>query len=89
MNPYLNGNFAPVHDELDVRDLPVDGALPPGLDGGYLKNGPNPAFPPIWYTYPPDGDGIIHAVYLEGGRTSWPTSTGPPSARCRSISPSR
>ena len=44
-NPYLEGYFAPVHEEVSATDLPVDGALTPGLEGRYLRIG-NPLAPP-------------------------------------------
>ncbi len=43
---YLSGNFAPVGGEVFARDLPVEGTLPAALDGVYIRNGPNPQFPP-------------------------------------------
>ena len=70
-NPYLLGNFAPVHDELDVKQLEVVGEIPKDLLGIYMRNGPNPAFPPILYTYPYDGDGMIHAVYIADGQAAY------------------
>ncbi len=71
-DPYLSGNFLPVQREVDVADLPViAGKIPPDLSGAYMRNGPNPLFKPISYTYPMDGDGMIHAVYLEGGRARY------------------
>src|SRR5262245_30705962 len=68
-NPFLNGIFAPVQRELDGAPLRVvAGALPDDLAGTYLRNGPNARFTPIGsYTYPLDGDGMIHAVHFEGG----------------------
>ena len=36
-----------------------------------MRNGPNPLFKPISYTYPMDGDGMIHAVYLDNGRARY------------------
>lgn len=68
---FLEGNFAPVHEEVDVRGLPVEGELPPDLEGIYMRNGPNPAFDPIAYKYPFDGDGMIHAVYFEKGKARY------------------
>ena len=70
-DPYLQGNYAPVHEEIDVANLPVDGELPPDLEGIYMRNGPNPAFDPISYTYPFDGDGMIHTVYFDKGRARY------------------
>ena len=67
-NPYLSGVFAPVDNELDVAELPVIGKIPEDLRGAYLRNGPNTKFPPLGsYTYPLDGDGMIHGVWLGGG----------------------
>ncbi|HEX6310475.1 MAG TPA: carotenoid oxygenase family protein [Acidimicrobiia bacterium] len=68
-NPYLTGNFAPVKEEVTMRDLPVTGAVPPELRGRYLRNGPNPVMDPDpamyhWFT----GDGMLHAVELGDGK---------------------
>lgn len=70
-NPFLTANYAPVHDELDVHELEVDGEIPHDLFGVYMRNGPNPAYPPISYTYPFDGDGMIHALYLQEGKAHY------------------
>ncbi|MYW89505.1 9-cis-epoxycarotenoid dioxygenase [Amycolatopsis rubida] len=65
---HLKGHYAPVHDELTARDLPVTGALPPELTGWYLRNGPNPRQDSAhWFT----GDGMVHGVRLENGRAAW------------------
>ncbi|WP_412754873.1 carotenoid oxygenase family protein [Legionella donaldsonii] len=66
-NPFLQNNFAPIHEESDFHNLVVQGKIPPDLQGCYMRNGPNPAFAPISYTFPLDGDGMIHAMYLEDG----------------------
>jgi carotenoid cleavage dioxygenase len=71
-NPYLLGNYGPVATEETVTDLPVTGTLPTGLNGRYLRNGPNPVTPPDpatyhWFT----GDGMVHGIRLEGGRARW------------------
>jgi carotenoid cleavage dioxygenase len=68
-NPYLDGNFAPVTTELTIEEpLPMDGAIPDGLEGLLLRNGPNPAMVPDpsryhWFA----GDGMVHAVELRDG----------------------
>ena len=36
-----------------------------------MRNGPNPRYKPISYTYPLDGDGMIHAVSFENGRARY------------------
>ncbi len=65
---FQRGNYAPVTDELTEFDLPVEGAIPPELDGWYLRNGPNPRQATAhWFA----GDGMIHGVRLEGGRAAW------------------
>lgn len=70
--PYLTGVFKPVDTEVDAADLPVIGTIPADLRGVYLRNGPNPKFPPLGsYTYPLDGDGMIHGVWLADGRARY------------------
>ena len=71
-DPHLSDNFAPVGPEIDADDLPVvAGRIPDELSGAYLRNGPNPLFQPISYSYPFDGDGMIHGVYLAGGKARY------------------
>ena len=71
-DPHLSGNFAPIGPEIDAVDLPViAGRIPEGLSGAYLRNGANPLFKPLSYNYPFDGDGMIHAVYLDNGRARY------------------
>ncbi len=70
-NPFLKGNFAPIRDELDAVDLPIEGELPKDLVGIYMRNGANPAYHPFSYTYPFEGDGMIHAVYIQNGKASY------------------
>ena len=36
-----------------------------------MRNGPNPRYKPISYTYPLDGDGMIHAVSFDNGRARY------------------
>jgi len=66
---HLQGNFAPVRDEVDVGDLEVIGQLPEGLDGTYIRNGFNPrtGFSPHWFF----GHGMLHAVDLDEGRARY------------------
>ena len=67
-SPFLSGLLTPVTDERDDRDLEVIGELPPGLQGMFVRNGPNPQFAPRGKYHPFDGDGMVHAVYLDEGR---------------------
>ena len=71
-NPYLEGNFGPVHDEVTLTDLRVTGTIPEQLTGRYLRNGPNPVTPPDpdayhWFV----GDGMVHGLRLDAGRAAW------------------
>jgi carotenoid cleavage dioxygenase-like enzyme len=71
-NPHLSGPFAPVDKEISADNLPVEGALPPDLNGAYLRNGSNPEFTPLGsYTYPLEGDAMIHGVWLENGKANY------------------
>jgi len=71
ISPYLQGNFAPVEDEIEVDTLEVTGELPAGLNGTFLRNGPNQQFAPLGRYHVFDGDGMIHGVYLEDGRARY------------------
>jgi carotenoid cleavage dioxygenase len=70
-NPFLQDGHAPVSDERTDADLRVRGTIPEGITGVYLRNGPNPAYPPLAYNYPFDGDGMIHALSLQHGRAAY------------------
>lgn len=70
-SPFLEGNFAPVEREIAVDDLVVVGELPRELDGLFVRNGPNPQFAPLGRYHWLDGDGMLHAVRIEGGRASY------------------
>jgi len=71
-NRHLQGAFAPVFDERDDLDLQVEGEWPQGLDGAFLRNGPNPEFEPDErYGYPFDGTGMIHALHVREGRARY------------------
>ncbi|MFJ9035725.1 carotenoid oxygenase family protein [Streptomyces sp. NPDC102406] len=68
-NPYLRGLFAPVREEVDARDLEVTGRIPAGLDGRFLRNGPNPLNieePAAYHWF--QGPGMVHGVRLRDGR---------------------
>ncbi len=69
--PFLQGLLAPVFDERDDRDLAVVGEIPGALRGMFVRTGPNPQFAPMGAYHPFDGDGMLHAVTLEGGRASY------------------
>ncbi|QQB33283.1 carotenoid oxygenase family protein [Achromobacter deleyi] len=67
------GATAPLADEVDLADLPVDGALPPGLDGVLVRNGPNPLRGRFegndvlsWWPQP----AMLHAIAFHDGRAT-------------------
>lgn len=62
---FLTKNFEPIHLEKERLQLTVEGVIPPGMQGLYLRNGPNPLFPCDPYSLF-DGDGMLHAVNIEG-----------------------
>lgn len=71
-NPYLAGIHAPMAEELTLTGLEVIGTIPSGLDGRYIRIGPNPATPPNaasyhWFT----GDGMVHGIRLKDGKALW------------------
>ena len=71
-NPYLNGNYAPVREEITAIDLDVSGTIPDYLDGRYLRIGPNPIGDPDparyhWFL----GAGMAHGLRLRDGKAHW------------------
>jgi carotenoid cleavage dioxygenase len=71
INPYLAGNFAPIHSEDDF-DLKVTGEIPAGLRGALFRIGPNPQFEPRdpnhhWFF----GDGMVHGFYVADGKVKY------------------
>ncbi|MFP3902592.1 MAG: carotenoid oxygenase family protein [Acidimicrobiia bacterium] len=69
---FLDGNYAPVTEELTATDLPVSGTIPSELTGRFARIGPNPLTPPDPATYHWFlGTGMVHGVRLDGGRAHW------------------
>jgi carotenoid cleavage dioxygenase len=71
-NPYIEGPFAPVRDEITETRLTVTGTLPRALSGVFARIGPNPACvanPAThhWFL----GDGMVHGVRLRDGEALW------------------
>lgn len=71
IDTYLQGNYAPVLDEITAEDLPVTGTIPAELDGRLLRNGPNPVdggqADAHWFV----GTGMVHGVRIRDGRADW------------------
>jgi len=63
---WLQNGYEPVFEETESLDLAVRGAIPPELNGQYIRNGSNPrhANSPHWFF----GDGMLHGVRLQNGR---------------------
>lgn len=66
---WLQNNFGPVQEQLSATGLTVRGALPPELNGTYVRNGSNPqsGSSADWFI----GDGMVHGLRLEGGEARW------------------
>jgi carotenoid cleavage dioxygenase-like enzyme len=68
---YLRGNFAPYPNEDPLTELTnISGQVPPEIDGTLYRIGPNPAKGPrsrlLYHWF--DGDGMIDAFKISGGR---------------------
>jgi len=68
---FLEGNFAPVREEVTVEKLAVIGRIPDDLAGCFVRNGPNPQFAPKGNYHWFDGDGMLHGVQLRDGKASY------------------
>ena len=66
-HPYRTGWWQPNRREFDAFELQVEGELPDDLSGVYIRNTENPLHPAIGRYHPFDGDGMLHAVYLDRG----------------------
>ncbi|MEZ5946398.1 MAG: carotenoid oxygenase family protein [Hyphomonas sp.] len=71
-NPYMGGVHTPVTQEVTDEALNVTGTIPAGLNGLYVRNGPNPlqkVNPAThhWFL----GDAMLHGVRIEGGKALW------------------
>jgi carotenoid cleavage dioxygenase-like enzyme len=73
-HPFLTGIHEPLRQEQTTLDLAVTGAIPPELNGRYLRIGPNPmaADPRAYHWFV--GDGMVHGLRLEGGQAKWSRS---------------
>lgn len=68
-NEYLEGNFAPVKEEMEFECTQIEGEIPKELAGCFLRNGPNPQFVvdlPRYHWF--DGDGMIHQIHFDQGK---------------------
>ena len=72
-NEYLEGNFTPVSEEVDLPCTEVEGTIPTDIAGYFLRTGPNNQFEPIdpALYHPFDGDGMIHQIEFADGRATY------------------
>ena len=71
LNPYLQGPYAPVREEVSIDQLRVKGEIPKDFAGAYYRNGPNPKKTPSGMHHWFDGDGMVHAIFFEDGKASY------------------
>ena len=70
--PYMfwrEGNYPPVSEQVTVTDLKIEGAIPPELNGLYVRNGPNEHTGPSDHFF--GGDGMLHGLRLQNGKALW------------------
>lgn len=70
-HPFLTGIHTPMTEEKTIETLAVAGTIPAGLDGRYLRIGPNPvaADPASYHWFV--GDGMVHGIALKDGEALW------------------
>jgi carotenoid cleavage dioxygenase len=68
------GYAAPVRIEGDVWDLEIEGEIPEGLNGSFVRASADPRFPPLLGSdIFLNGDGMMHMVRIENGHADLKT----------------
>lgn len=70
-SPFLSGNFAPVSQEHKIEISNIVGEIPVNLQGNFVRNGPNPQYPPLGQYHWFDGDGMVHEVTINQGKAEY------------------
>lgn len=68
---YYVDEHAPVSDELSIEPLAITGEIPAEFGGMYVRNSPNPHFPPQGRYHWFDGDGMVHGLQVQDGRARY------------------
>jgi carotenoid 9,10(9',10')-cleavage dioxygenase 1 len=71
-NAYLNGNFKPVHEEhVNIPLKVVEGSIPEGLEGLFVRTGPNPLpnWTKLYHWF--DGHGMLHNIRIKSGKATY------------------
>ena len=71
ISPFLEGNFAPVREEVTSGELRVIGEIPAGLEGMFVRTGSNPQFDVIKNYHWFGGDGMLHGVRVKDGKVTY------------------
>ena len=70
-HPYRTGAWQPNTKEYDAVDLEVIGEIPSDLNGVYIRNTENPLHDSIGRYHPFDGDGMLHSMSFDNGRSQY------------------
>ena len=70
-HPYRTGPWKPNTREYNAFDLEVEGDLPDDLSGIYIRNTENPLHDAIGRYHPFDGDGMLHSLWIDHGKTEY------------------
>jgi carotenoid cleavage dioxygenase-like enzyme len=72
--PVFRGYAAPVRIETHISDLEVEGTIPPELNGSYIRNCADHAYPPRFdHDIFLNGDGMLHKVRISDGHADLTT----------------
>jgi carotenoid cleavage dioxygenase-like enzyme len=74
-SPYSKPGFAPVHKEISLGEIRVEGTIPADFNGMYLRNGTNTQFSEInsrMHMF--NGAGMLHQVQVKNGVATYSNS---------------